>query len=80
MYTGVKYNNSGATFLLSQDELNDLIRDLNLSKRESEILGSRMQQWNLLRPNTRISCYRQCQNDLTTFFQNKRRSCVLQRR
>ena len=41
--------------LLSQGELNDLIRDLNLSKRKAEIQGSRMQQWNLLRPNTRIS-------------------------
>jgi len=41
--------------LLSQGELNYLILDLNLSKRKAEILGSRMQQWNLLRSNTRIS-------------------------
>ena len=50
--------------LLSQGELSDL----NPLKRKAEIFGSRIQQRNLLHPNTRISCYRQRQNDFTTFF------------
>lgn len=34
--------------MLSQGDLMDLVRDLNLSKRMSELLGSRLQKWSLL--------------------------------
>ena len=44
--------------LITQPELNDLVRDLNLSKHQSELLGSRLQQWNLLAHGTKISVYR----------------------
>ncbi|KAJ4446493.1 hypothetical protein ANN_13189 [Periplaneta americana] len=44
--------------LIQQCELNYLIRDLNLTKQQDEILGSRLQQWNLLAPDTKISLYR----------------------
>lgn len=54
--------------LITQDELSDLIRDLNLTKTQSEILGSRLQQWNLLDNNTRISVYRKRQQCLSSFF------------
>ena len=33
----------------TQEELNDLIRDLDLAKSKAELLGSRLQQWNLLK-------------------------------
>ena len=33
---------------LTQGDLNDLVRDLNLSKSASELLASRLQQWSLL--------------------------------
>jgi len=39
---------------ITQEELNDLIRDLNLPKSKAELLGSRLQQWNLLEENVRI--------------------------
>jgi len=39
--------------ILTQDELNDLVRDLELSKSKSELLGSRLKQWNLLEKNVR---------------------------
>ena len=32
--------------LLSQEDLNDLVRDLSLSKEKAELLGSRLKQWN----------------------------------
>ncbi len=41
--------------LLSQElNLNDLVRDLELSKQKAELLDSRLQDWNL-HPNTKIS-------------------------
>lgn len=52
---------------LSQAELNDLIRDLDLSKEKAEILGSRLQQWNLLERDVRVSQYRR-HRDLLPFF------------
>lgn len=54
--------------LISQDELSDLIRDLNLSKIHSELLGSRLQGWNLLQSNTNISIYRNRERNLVNFF------------
>ena len=45
--------------LISQEDLNDLVRDLNLTKSNSELLASRLQQWNLLAPDTKITFYRQ---------------------
>jgi hypothetical protein len=33
--------------ILTQDELNDLLRDLELSKSKAELLGSRLKQWNM---------------------------------
>ena len=33
----------------THEELNDLFRDLDLAKSKAELLGSRMQQWNLLK-------------------------------
>jgi hypothetical protein len=34
---------SNEPHLISQDELNDLVRDLNLSKSQADLLGSRLQ-------------------------------------
>ena len=38
--------------LFTQDELNDLSRDLNLSKESAQLLGSRLRDHNLLAPGT----------------------------
>lgn len=43
--------------MLTQGDLNDLVRDLNLSKRMSELLGSRLQQWSLLHEGTFYNTY-----------------------
>jgi len=53
---------------ITQEELNGLIRDLDLPKRKAELLGSRLQQWNLLKENVRISVYRKRHEDLVQFF------------
>ena len=36
---------------ITQEELNDVIRDIDLPKSKAELLGSRLQQWNLLKEN-----------------------------
>jgi len=56
---------------LSQAELSDLIRDLDLSKEKAELLGSRLQQWNLLQRDVRVSQYRHRHRDLLPFFEKK---------
>ncbi|UYV69440.1 hypothetical protein LAZ67_6003617 [Cordylochernes scorpioides] len=42
--------------LLTQGDLNDLVRDLDLSKKQSEPLGSRLKGWNLLHKCTKWIC------------------------
>ena len=53
---------------MSQNELNDLVRDLELPKTKPKLLGSRLQQWNLLADGVRISKYRDRQKQLESFY------------
>lgn len=59
---------SNVPHLISQADLNDLVRDLNLSKLQAELLGSRLQQWNLLDDDVRISYFRKRNIELSKFF------------
>ena len=54
--------------LITQTFLNDVVRDLNLPKESAKLLGSRLQQNNLLAPNTTYSCYRPREKDLVQYF------------
>jgi hypothetical protein len=45
-----------APHLISQFELNDLVRDLSLSKMQAELLASRLQGWNFLQQGVKVSC------------------------
>ena len=51
-----------------QEELNDLVRDLNLSKAASELLASRLNDKNLLERGTKITYYRTREKNLLPFF------------
>ena len=48
---------SNEPHLLTQGDLNDNVRDLNLSKKQAELLGSRSKGWNLLCHNTKVCLY-----------------------
>ena len=57
--------------LFSQGKLNDLIKDLNLSKESSELLASRLKEKNLFQPGTLITFYRKCHIEFLPYFTQK---------
>ena len=52
----------------SQNELNDLVRDLNLSKSSAELLASRLKEKSFLSHGTRITFYRNRHQEFLHFF------------
>ena len=58
---------SNEPHLLTQGDLNDIVRDLNLSKKQAEILGSRLKGWNLLRQDTKV-CFNCGNHAFKNFF------------
>lgn len=61
--------------MLSQGDLNDLVRDLYLTKNMSELLGSRLQQWKLLRIDVRITATGERSANLAVWFDVKDQIC-----
>ena len=53
---------------LSQPELNDLVRDLGLTKHQSELLASRLKEKNLVTADVRITKFRTRSDDLQEKF------------
>jgi len=74
-YTEFQPPRSNMPHLINQQELHDLVRDLGLSKKQSELLGSRLQEWNLLMKGTKISVFRKRQQDLEKFFDKDDNLC-----
>jgi len=54
--------------LLTQGELNDLVWDLELSKKQAELLGSRLRGWNLLQKDTKVCFFHNRQEDFQYFY------------
>lgn len=54
--------------LLSQNDLDDLVRDLDLPKQSAQLLGSRLQERNLLAADTTFSWYRCREKEFVEFF------------
>ena len=55
--------------------MDDLVRDLYLSKEKAEILGSRLQQWNLLEPGTTISLFRSRNQNPAGYYASAEKIC-----
>jgi hypothetical protein len=51
---------------------NDLVGDFDLPKSKAELLGSRLQQWKLLKENVKISVFHKRHEDLVQFFKMER--------
>ena len=60
---------------LTQENLNDLARDLYPSKQQSELLASRLKQWNLVQEDVRITSFRNRNKDLASFFDMENKLC-----
>ena len=74
----VEFSNSESNnkpILFSQDALNDLCRDLCLTKDKSELLASRLKERNLLRKGVKITLYRKRAQNLHVLFTLKDDLC-----
>ena len=58
-------------FFNQQAELNDLVRDLNLSKENSELLTSRLKERNLVGSDVNITFYRNRHEEFLPFFEKR---------
>lgn len=63
------YISSGVAF--NQEKLNDLVRDMNLTKQDAELLGSRLREEQCLTPQTSFSWYRNRDEEYRTFFKQE---------
>jgi hypothetical protein len=54
--------------LIIQTESKDLFRDLVLSRTKDQLLGSRLQQWNLLENGVKVSFYRKKQSNIAKYY------------
>ena len=61
-------SSSNEPHLLTQGDLNDILHDFNLSKKQAEILGSRLKGWNLLCQDTKVCFYRGHHEEVKDFF------------
>ena len=71
----IEKNEPNFPILINQHMLNDLVRYLVLSKEKAELLSSWLKQWNLLETGTKITFYRQRQDELSSFFATKNTLC-----
>ena len=60
---------------ITQEDPNNLARDLYLSKQQSELLASRLKQRILVQEDVRITSFRNWNKDLTSFFDMENKLC-----
>lgn len=53
---------------LTQEDLNDLVRDLGSSKNKAELLASRLKGWHLQKDGTKVSSFRQRRKEFEHLF------------
>ena len=71
-YSGTSSNE---THWITQEDLNDLARDLYQSKQPSDLLASRLKQWNLVQEDVKITSFRNRNKVLASFFDMENKLC-----
>lgn len=61
--------------LFTQLELNDLVRDLDLSKQKAEVLASRLKERNLLATDAKITAFRNRHTQFAKYYAKKDNAC-----
>jgi len=59
---------SSESCLKTQGDLNDLVHDFNMSKKQAKLLGLRLKGWNILYQDTEICSLCNCQDEFKEFF------------
>src|SRR6218665_1507020 len=59
----------------NQKDVNDLIRDLGLTKSNAKLLISRLKQWNLLDESVQVTDQRKCHETFSNFFSRQDELC-----
>jgi hypothetical protein len=59
---------SNEPHLLTEEDLNDIVHKLNLSKEQGELLGSRLKRWNPLHQETEVCFSHGCHEEFKDFF------------
>jgi hypothetical protein len=54
--------------ILKLKDFNDLIKDVDLTKSNAELLTSRLKQWNLLDESVQVTDQRKCHQAFSSFF------------
>ena len=62
---------------ITQEDLNDLPRDLYLSKQQSKLLASQLKQWYLVKTDVRITSFRTQSKDFASFLDIKKQVVLL---
>ena len=62
-------------YFFKQQDINDLIRELCLTKCNAELLTSRLKQWNLLDSSVRVAEQRNRHQDFSSFFATENKLC-----
>ena len=63
-----RVGNERCPYYPNQEDINDLIREMALTKSNAELLISRLKQWDLLDEGVRITCQRKRHRGFSTFF------------
>ncbi|CAI5790238.1 Hypothetical predicted protein [Podarcis lilfordi] len=67
----VCHSESSVPDIFTEEELNDLVHDLELSKAKEELLESRLQQWNLLKESVWVTSFHACHEQFAPYFRKK---------
>lgn len=68
VYEDISGTSEKSPQLFEQSELDDLVRDLGLSKESAQLLGSRLKEKNLLARNTHFAQYRHREQEFVQYF------------